>query len=90
MALVVAVVISRMACFMAKVNFLNGRTWCFSNPVKTLRVIGEDPVLEFDFELGAFVARNLRDCGDCMTIVARCMALLDSWEYLACPTENSP
>ena len=90
MALVVAVVISRMACFMAKVNFLNGRTWCFSNPVKTLRVISEDPVLEFDFELGAFVAGNHRDCSDCMIIVARCMAHPDFGECLACPTEGSP
>ena len=90
MALVVAVVISRTACLIAKVNFLNDRTCCLSNPVKTLRVISEDPVLGFDFELGAFVAGNHRDCSDCMTIFARCMALLDFGECLACPTENSP
>ena len=89
-ALVVAAVISRTACLMARVNLLNDRTFCLSNPIKTLRMISEDPVPEFDFELGACVARNHRHCSDCMTIVARCMALLDFGKCLACPTENSP
>ena len=86
----VAAVISWTACLMAKVNLLNDRTFCLNSLFKTFRMISEDSVLEFDFELGACVARNHRHCSDCMTIVARCMALLDSWEYLACPTENSP
>ena len=89
-ALVVAAVISRTACLMARVNLLNDRTFCLSNQIKTLRMISENPVPEFDFELGACVARNHRHCSDCMTIVARCMALLDFGECLACPTENSP
>ena len=35
-ALVVAVVIYRTACLMAKVNFLNDRTFCLSNPIEML------------------------------------------------------
>ena len=53
-------------------------------------MISEDPVPEFDFELGACVARNHKDCNDCMIIIARSMALLDFGECLACPTENGP
>ena len=86
----VAAVISWTACLMAKVNLLNDRTFCLNSLFKTFRMISEDSVLEFDFELGACVARNHRDCSDCMTIVARCMALLGVGKCQACPTKNSP
>lgn len=59
-ALVVVAVISWTTCLMAKVNLLNDRLFCLNSLFKTLRMISEDSVPEFDFELGACVARNHR------------------------------
>ena len=69
-ALVVAAVISRTACLMARVNLLNDRTFCLSNPIKTLRMISENPVPEFDFELGACVAGNHGNCSKQLVIMS--------------------